>query len=355
MSKINFNEFTLSAHEVDNLSKVLFTSAFKLNPLFDFCTQKPGVVNGEKLDYVDNLGDLGTAGRSCDPEYTGVEIKGLEKEWELGDWTIAKKICYKTLENTIAEYCLRTGTPRENIIGTEFWDKILIPLFDKALTEMYVRLAWFTDKDAKNVSQSGVITDGVDTSLLTIADGLFARLFAIAAADTNKRTVIAANAEGTYKEQSSALKGSGVALSIIDDLLENADSRIADREDSQITMTNSLYQALRKDYADKYKQTIPFMEYANGVKLPTYDGVKIRVFNQWDALIKKFEDTGTKLRAPHRAVYAPVSNLFVGTSDSSIFADFDTFFDQKTRNNHMYAASNIGTLVGEDDLIQIAY
>lgn len=352
---MTFSQFTLNNQGVDNLAKVLFTTAFTMNPLFNTCTAKAGVRNGQKLDYVDSMGDVGNTGRKCDPTYTSVTITGFEKTWALGDWSIPKKICYKEIENTIAEYCLRTGTERENIIGTEFWDKILMPLLEKALEDMYWRMAWFSDTAADHITDGGNITNTADLTLLTMCDGLWKRLFAIATANTAQRTTIAANSQSTIALQTSAIKTAGVALGIVDDLVSYADSRIAEASDSRIMLTRSLYQAFRKDYANKYHETIPFMEVADGVKIPTYDGVPILEVKEWDINISKFENSGTALNNPHRGVFVSPKNLFVGTEAKNTLADVTATFDDVTRNNYFYAASNLGTLVGEDALVQVAY
>lgn len=351
---IDFSQFTLNNQGVTDLNKVLFTTAFAESNLFDICTAQTGVKDGEKLDYVDNMGEVGVAGRNCDPTYTSVAIKGLEKAWALGDWTIPKKICYKTLENTIAKWSLNTGTAREDLTGTEFWNKIMLPLLDRALTDFYWRSAWFGDTAAANIADSGVITAGVDVNLFKMCDGLWKRLFAIAGANAAQHTTIAANAQASEANQKSAIKTQGVALGILDAILSDADSRIQ-ANGGMLIMTNSLYQAFRRDYAQAYKDTIPFMEVADGIKLPHYDGVPVKVVMEWDNMIKKYEDNGTKLNNPHRAVFAAKENLFVGTSAKDTFAEFDVTFDKVSRNNYMYAASNVGTLVGEDDLVQVAY
>lgn len=351
---IDFSQFTLNNQGVMDLNKVLFTTAFLESNLFDICTAQTGVKDGEKLDFVDNMGEVGLAGRQCDPEYSGVAIKGLEKAWELGDWNIAKKICYKTLENTIAKWSLNTGTSREDLTNTDFWNKILLPLLDKALTDFYWRTAWFGDKAAKNVGSSGNITAGVDVNLFKMNDGLFKRLFAICATNAAQHTTIAANGKTTTAAQKSDIKGAGVALSILDNMLSDADSRIA-ANGGMLMMTNSLYQAFRRDYAQAYKDTIPFKEVADGVSLPHYDGIPVKPVMEWDNLITKYENDGTKLNNPHRAVFAAKENLFVGASANTQLAEFDVTFDKITRNNYMYAASNIGTLIGEDALVQVAY
>lgn len=351
---IDFSAFTLNNQGVMDLNKVLFTTAFAESSLFDTCTQQTGVKDGEKLDFVDNLGEVGIAGRNCDPTYTAVAIKGLEKAWALGDWSIPKKICYKTLESTIAKWSLNTGTDREDLTNTDFWNKIMLPLLDRALTDFYWRAAWFGDTAAANIADSGNITAGVDPNLFKMCDGLWKRLFAIAGANAAQHTAIAANSQASEAAQKSGIKTQGVALGIMDALLSDADSRIQ-ANGGVIFVTNSLYQAFRRDYAQAYKDTIPFMEVANGVSLPHYDGVPVKPVMEWDNMIKKYEDNGTKLNNPHRAVFASKENLFVGTSAKDTFADFDVTFDKVTRNNYMYAASNVGTLVGEDALVQVAY
>lgn len=348
---INFNQFTLDNQGVTDLAKVLFTTAFVESDLFATCTKQTGVKSGDKLDFVDNMGEVGKTGRGCNPTYDSVAIEGIEKEWSLGDWDIAKKICYKELENTIAKWAFNEGTDKDNLTTTDFWNKIYLPLLNKALTEFYWRAAWFSDTAAKNIAQSGVITDGVDTDLLKITDGLWKRLFALGSA---QRTTIAANSQSTYATQKSAIKTAGVALAIFDDILSNADSRIAPNG-GVIMVTNSLYQAFRRDYAQAYKDTIPFMEVAEGVNLPTYDGIPVKPVMEWDTLIAKYENDTTKLNAPHRAVFASPENLFVGTSAKDTFAEFDTTFDTVTRYNYNYAASNLGTLIKEDALVQVAY
>lgn len=350
---IDFSNFTLNNQGVTDLNKVLFTTAFVESDLFQTCSLQTQVKNGAILDYVDNMGIVGKAGRGCDPTYDSVAVKGLEKQWNLDDWEIAKKICYTELENTIARWALRAGTAKDDIIGTDFWNKIYLPFLDKALTEFFWRTAWFADKDAKNVSDSGVITDDVDLSHLKITDGLFKRLFAIIGANAKQKTTIAANAEATTAAQKTAIKGEGVALDILDNILSDADSRIAPNG-GKLMVTNSLYQAFRRDYTKRYKDTIPFTEVAEGVKLPTYDGIPVLPVAEWDSLINTYENNGTKLNNPHRAVFANPDNLIVGTSATDTLSSFDTFFDKKDRQNYTYAANDLGTLVGEDALVHVA-
>lgn len=352
---INWSQFTVDNGAITDLRELMFLTVYD-DPDIDLTIKnETGVYNGKKLGYVNDMGDVGTAGAGCDPTYTKVNVTGIQKEWELGDWEIAKEICYEDLENTIAENSLNTGTERAYLQDTPYWDLILMPLLDRAMTEMFWRIVWFGDKDAKEHGSGGVLTTGVDPKLFTMCDGLWKRLQAIIAANTNQHTEISANSEDSYLLQKTKLRESGVAIGIVDNLLSDADSRIFDDPNSAIFMTNSLFKALRNDIVDRYgRTTMPFEQVGTGITLSEYDGRKIIALDIWDRMIKKFEDNGTALNCPHRAIVCSPENLFVGTNDKDKIASLSISFNDKDRKNYIYAASKIGTLVGEDALVQVA-
>lgn len=72
-------------------------------------------------------------------------------------------------------------------------------------------------------------------------------------------------------------------------------------------------------------------------------------------MIKKYEDNGTSLNCPHRAILTSPQNIFAGTTAKDAISDVSVTFDDVTRLNHIFAQSNIGTLVGEDALVQCAF
>lgn len=359
---MNFEQFTVDNGAIRDLSELLFTSIFNDPDFESVVTMLTGVEHGKKLGYLDSMGDVGTPGGGCDPTYTSIQITGIEKTWDLGKWRIPKTICYEELENTLAKYGMNTGTEAADITNTPYFDKVLQPLLQKAITEMFWRLAWFGDKAAKNCTNAGVdttgggvITDTINPNLLKSCDGFWKKLQAIIAGNTGQQTSIAANAENTKVKQKTAIRTSGVAIGIVDDLLSDADSRIFDYKDHAILMTSSLFKALRNDVVDKYgKTTMPFEYVSAGFGLSEYDGHKIVVLDIWDRLIRKFEDNGTTLNCPHRAVLCSPSNLFVGTSDKQRLASLTVKFDDRKRDNFIFAESNLGTLIGEDELVQVA-
>lgn len=363
---MNFEQYTVDNGAIRDLNELIFTSVFNDPDLERVITPMTKVENGKKLGYVDRMGDVGTAGSGCDPTYTQVEISGYEKTWELGDWEIPKSICYKELEPTIARYGMKEGTERADLQDTPYWDKFLMPLLKSAINDMFWRLAWFGDKNAKHTTDGGVITEGIDLKLLTVCDGLWKRLETIIAAHPSQQIEITANQQATYTEQKTALRAKGYAIGIMDDLLSEADSRIFDKEDHAIFMTNSLFKALRNDVKNVNNIQMPVEKIMSGIQLSEYDGHPVIVIDIWDRMIRKYETvtttsgegssavTTSKLNCPHRAVLASPQNLFVGTSDKDRMASLTVKFDDRKRDNFIYAASNLGTLIGEDELVQVA-
>lgn len=351
---IPFDKFTVDNGAIRDLRELLHDTMYNDPDIELVVSSETGVVNGKKLGRVHSIGDVGKNRSGCNPTYEKPVVIGTEKSWALGPWQIAEELCYAELENTLAKYGMNSGTEIGDLQNTPYWDHVLMPLLEKAIIEMFWRIVWFGDTDAKNITDSGIITDGVNIELFNMCDGLFKQLKAISADNPGQFTKIAANEETTYIKQKEAIRVPGVAIGIVDDMLSDCDSRIFDDSQAAIYMTNNLFKALRNDVKKVQNLHLEVEQIASGIKLSEYDGHSIIVLDVWDRLIKKFENDGTKLNAPYRALISTPNNLFVGTDDTQRVADLDVTFDKKNRMNYIFAQSNIGTLVGEDALTHLA-
>lgn len=356
MAEIDFNQFTLNNEGIKDLNKVAYETIFKYGNVFDTCTPLTGVTNGQKAGYVSRLSEVGwKEGQNCKPEYKTPTIKGREATWSLGKFEIPIKLCYKNLMDTIAKYGLKQGTDIANLEGTAFWDHIFMPLFKDALERMYWRVIWFNDTAAKASdaeSNPGDITAGVDTDLLNFSDGFWKKLKQIANDDA--KTVSYQTANGAKNGTALNFTTSGVATDYMDKFLEESNSLI---KDGALFMTNKFYRLLVKDYRKQYSQTIPFYEVANGVSLPHYDGVPIKVVKEWDEDIAAFENktsgNSTALVSPTRLLYANPKNLLVGTSDKTMFGYFRTWFSDDDQDNKTLLRSDIGTIIESPTLVHM--
>lgn len=354
MSLTNFSAFTAKNGAVENINELLFTTAYGSSDVAKLLNVQLGVEQGKHIGWLDNIGHSAKAGRGCNPEYASATPKGFEKVWNLGDYSTALEFCADDWKSTIARYALQKGTKVEDLEPTEIFTGILLPLFKKSKNQALNRIVYFGDTSADEVSDGGVIKNGTDLDLIKVTDGVFKLIATLIASNPSQKTAISANSQSTYALQKSTLQTSGVAIGIIEDILMNADARIQ-ANGGVLYMTNSMYQALRRDYIATYKQTMPFEKQSEGFALSKYDGVDIAVMLDWDYNINEFENDGTKWNNPHRVIFTNPKNILVGTEDSKLLSDAEFSFDARTRTNLYYDASNIGVLLGEDDLIHVAY
>ena len=192
MPILDFDKLTPDNQAVKDLKDLIQLTVFQNEDMERFMTFMPNVTNGKKAGFIGEMEDVGVAGSGCDPEYKKVAIAAAQKEWEIGDWQIPLEMCYTDLENTIAKYCLKTGTNIGDLTSTEYMDGIVLPKLSEAMMKMMWRFTWFGDKSAASVTGGGQITDGVNIELFKTCDGFFKRLFAICTNNTGQHTEIAA-------------------------------------------------------------------------------------------------------------------------------------------------------------------
>ena len=329
----------------------------------------PGVKTGDPLGWLGSMQPLGWAGSGCDPEYKHAAVQYAGKKWELGEWQLPLKWCYKEFESTLAEYALKKGADISKLEGTEIWSILIEGPVAKAVAKMWWRIIWFGDKQIAENHAADLTTavpasptqdpyakvaniPNISNDLFTICNGLFKQFEAQGVTNT----AIDANTKTTTALQFSELRKPGVATGIIESVLENADSRIKGNG-GKLFVTDSIATALTKDLRNTYKNstmmTWDILE--NGLKISQFDGVEIVAVNMWDQMIQEFFNNGTKLYNPHRVVFANKENLLVGTPENSVNADLEVNFDNISRNTFMYGTGKIGTNLGEEGLIHTAY
>lgn len=360
----SIGQMTADNGAIRDLRELLKMEVFNLPAFGQFFKTMFNAHHGNKVGWTGEIENLGWAqAKTCNPQYKDLAQDFAEKTWSLGRWAVPGKWCADDFENTIAEYALKQGTDIADLTGTDIMDVVIYPALQEALLKMYHRIVWFSDTAAANVSDSGVITNGVDTTLFSTTDGLWKRLFAVAAGNASQRTTIAANSETTMAAQKSKLYEAGVAIGIFEELLMNADSRIAGLEGAAIFCTDSLAKALSRDLMKEYKTALTWDKIEsgvegvklNGVRTTEFEGVKIISFDMFDNMIQEFQNDGTKLNLPHRAFYGSPNQLLVGTPADQIISDLNVWYNEDERVVKCYAEGKIGTLIGQDNLFQIAY
>lgn len=344
----------LRERDIQDLKELVWLTVSESEEIKKFMNLKTNVRNGDQLGFIGELDAVGESGAGCNPEYGKFGIGNSSKRWSLGEWNIAKELCYKELEGTVGELALKTGTDIADITGTQFATEILNPALEKAVKKMLWRIVYFNDKNAQNIEDGGVITDGVKIELMNIEDGVFKRIFTQVATNGAQRTEIAANSQTTTAAQKSAMWAKGVATGLVEQILADADSRIADNGGIMM-MTRAMAQALDNDMKKTYNTQLTWEKVTGGFDLTEFDGVQVARLGVWDEMIRTYENDGTKLNLPYRVIYANPQNFYVGSDAKDLFTEFDTFFDRKARTNYTYATGKMGTLIAEEELFQAAY
>lgn len=355
-TSLDFSKLTPTNGAVQDLKSLIFLEVLgidKLGSIFNFL---PGQQHGKKVGMIGEFGMLGTASNGCNPVFNNNILAASEKAWDIQEWEVAESICYEDLKGTLAQLSMRTKTQVADLTGTEYLDDILYPRLELAVMKMLMRLAFFGDKNAANIAEGGVLTAGVDKRHFTIIDGFWKHIFEIVARETDRRTKIAANEKTTFAEQKNALRAEGVASGILEDLIYDAPLLLRQAEGRVIYITQSLKDALDADIKNTNKGSyLQWKAIFNGIQETTYNGEKIVVLPFWDEIIQSCEKSDTAWNKPHRALFTVTDNLLVGSESKNEIAEIDIWFEKKEQKNYILAKDTLGTMLAQDDLLQVAY
>lgn len=349
-----FTNLSVNQKDVQTLKDLIPYSIDKDEEFQEYITLRK-VNNSDPIGFFGDADDVGFKGSGCDPTYQEIGIANSQKRWTLGDWQIPLKICYESLEGTIAEYTLKTGTDIGDLTTGEFMQYILRPALEKQMKRMIWRFGWFGDTGAKTVENGGSLTKDTRLDLFTTCDGLWKRIFAQAATNGSQLTEIAANSKDTYKTQKAEMLKKGVATGILDDVLMDADSRIVNDGEAVIYMTDLFGKCLARDVKERWNINMPWEKIFDGVEVSKYDTVKVVRISIWDRMIAAYEKSDGKLNKPFRLVFGNKRQFMVGTPADGLISDLDIWFEKKERRNYIYSTGKIGTSLLEDDMFHAAF
>ena len=351
---INFSDLVNKDGVAKRVGELLFSTAYETNDLGLVCEIITNQKNGGKVSFLKPFSAVGNAGGGCNPTWKSVTPDTEDKTWSMGQYEIPLSICADDWASLLREFNLLDGNTSIDLRERRIISDVLLPMLDAAKRRALWRIVWEADTAADTFANGGHITNGTDLSLFTMTDGLWKRLTAIGALNPSQVTQIAANAAASYSLQEAAIYTAGVATDIMDDILRKANGRIRGAG-GEAFMTKRFFDALQADYEAKYSQTMPYETVSEGVQISRYRGVRLVVMPEIDAIIDEFENDGQAWHQPYRVVYTPRVNMKAGTEDRQIDAEVELGYDTKTRENTMYSASLIGTVIGEDSMVHVAY
>ena len=206
---INWSGITLENGAVQDTNELIMLETLKAGNFATFHKLMTKVANGEKLDGIGAMGELGyKGGTTCAPTFNATQATTIEKTWAIAEWEVAEAICYKDVDATAGRMALKTGTDISDLTGTDIID-LVTPKYEEAMGRMFWRICWFGDTAADTIANGGKLKNGTEKKLFNIADGFFKRLLAIVASTPARKTVIQANNETGIKTATLSAAGSG--------------------------------------------------------------------------------------------------------------------------------------------------
>ena len=354
MAGINFASLTPKNGAVQDLAELIFLELAeddKLGQLVTFMTRQE---NGKKLGFVGKAGLLGKKAKSCDPTYAKNLVQASEKTWDIQEWEIAEEICYKELENTIAEHFAANGSDMADLTSSEYMEQVVRPLLEQAIRDLIIRLTFFGDKAAE-----GTLKDGVDPEYFTLIDGIWKQLFTAVTEGKTTRVNIEANTKTTIAAQYEAMRTPGAATGVLNNLIINTPMKLRTMADRVFIVTQAFADMLNLDIQENNKGSeLQWESIFAGIQKATYQGITIIAVPQFDEIIQDYLKNSTNANAydkPFRVIYGAKGNFRAGTKSAEAVADLKVTFDDVTRKNYLYAADTLGALVLAEEYAAVAY
>jgi hypothetical protein len=348
-AKFDVSALTLSQAEVTDIAKIIIEQAFVNSALAMEHEVLTGVAYDEQILFLDQMAIGGKALTGCTP----AEIDGLvfsEKVWT------PKLIAGRLTHCANDENQLFKILKKAQSVYPDFFDrqnsqeiKLLLALITTHIEESVRAKVWFSDTAAALIAGGGVFKAGTDVGIFNQFDGLFKQIFADA---TIPKVSITENAGLTYAAQKVA---SDDAVTYLESVYDNADSRLQSNPEAKFYLTPDIWTGLLKEIADKEANGGIVTTLTDGRKELTYMGIPVIRKNDWDRVIKTYQDNGTVYNIPNRIVLTTAGNIPVATLNEGDMQNLRSFYDQVTNSNYVDYGYYLDAKFGQSYMASVAY
>lgn len=354
---INPADLTFNGEEIKQLSEAVFESVFNKPDANVFHTFMPGIKAKKQIALLGRIEGLtGKGDGSCNPTSNDNTIGMSEKFWDPS--TVSNRLteCWDNLKESFFIYGTRCGIAQADLTSTDFWMFLQERMADTLIEEVY-RIAWFSDTAAA-VVPGGNLTAGTDPDYFNKLDGFWKQLFAIVAADADRRTlgIDSRNGQATFATQE--FDATDTANRVVTNTLQNmrygSDFRLRGKEGLQYIVTQSVADQYERELTDaNIAFTTERLE--NGMTMLRSGGIEVIGFQFWDRIIRTYESDGTVWYLPHRALLTVKTNTQIGTCEVANLSEMNSIYDPVTKLNHLDTQYDIDAKIIEDYLVQLAY
>ena len=348
-SLIDTADLTLNPQEALSVSEVVFEQVYNKPLLSRAHDVRTGIQMKTQIPIFGLLGAVGKASSGCTPNSSSEKVNLTEKYYDPALIDFRLTHCQNDVSQLFKLW-------KKSRVANKTWEEVdnamMAFLADRTVDAAYeaiLRISSFGDKLADNVADGGYITAGVDPTFFTMINGLWQQIFADA---TITRYTIPENAEATEALQLAL--ATDRALNMFRYLYNNIDSRAHTVGGLTFQVTRSLTNNW-EDYLEDKSLGFTLQVAEDGKREFRYRGIPIIIRDDWDKNIRAYNDLGTTLLYPHRAILTPISNIPIATSDEGSMTSLDSFYDKVTKSHYIDVAFYLDCVMLQKELIAVAY
>lgn len=346
---LDFSKFSFGVEEIRAVKELVYDEIIESPEISLLCTIYPGIVYDKEIGFIGKGGLVGVAHQGCNPAKQDWNIGTRVVKWEPKAWEILLVQCANDLEATAAVYSRRNGIEMYDFTSTDYIN-IVVEVLAQSIKEFIIRVVWFSNTTAENVTDGGQITDGVDVKYFTLINGLFRQMEVQYTSNPSQRVAIAENAAATAAEQ--ALLPANIQ-GYLQSIVFGASMILRQQSNGVILCTQSFYDAYAKSLQGIALESM-LTNLTDGIKTLSFNGVPLFPIPIWDVIIASYFNTGTKLVNPHRAVYTTKDALAVGVDAEGSFGDVEVWYNRDTREVKIESMGKVDAKILNPELFQIA-
>ena len=342
--------------EIMSLAQNIFERVFVKPQLSSILTVITGIKAKEQIGFLGKIGLVGrNIGSSCAPTVSEEGITASDKFWEPAAIEDRFSQCWKDIKNSFFIWGTKNGIKIADLTDTEYI-QFLEERFADAVWEAVLRIAYFGDTDAANVYDDGVITDDIDITYFNHIDGIWRQLFDHFT--TSPTTAISRNAQASYANQEfvAADVTNKVATVAFSAIVDAADYRLKGDPNAVFQVTWSVWRQYQKELeASSATNELAWVMMQDGKKALAYNGFPVIPLDFWDRNIRAYEDTGSKWNKPHRILFTVPTNIAVGTEETEMMSQMETWYEKKDRTVYTDIAWRMDAKVLEEYMTSVGY
>ncbi len=323
---LDLEKFTFCGKTIQAMSELIVEDTIKGQNLDILHTIYPNIKTRTEAGFIGRGSLVGKADGGCGSQADSYEIATRMIVWQPKIWEIFLKECYTELENAASVYSLKNGIDIPDFTETDYMN-IVLQVLETSLNNFWYRLFWFNDIDAATVENGGILTNGTDPAYFNIIDGFWKQINAQAAENTSQRAVTITENEGaTYAEQKLNVDN---IQGYLKDLVFAAPLELRNLPDKFILVTQSVYDAYYQSLQGNCCLESARTALINGLgDTLTFNGISVVPMPIWDDIILNYENTGTKLNNPHRALFTAKSVLGIGVDELNSLSNLEVWYEK---------------------------